>query len=356
MEGSGAISQAHVSTIGAAPSQLVQRKEAEGEEAASRPWHEVFIEAITTILDFLWQAIQAVLGVIVGIVHGIASFLWGMTFGLLWDILKAVGYLIGSLIYGISYLVQLLFDTPTILDGAWKGVKDFFTGLFFAVQHPLLTMKMAWSDFVQKVEEAESTFGKVEIVVSTSVETILNVVTLVKATKNLITKAAQQGPKVLKNARMSTSAQAEALKSADEAKGFAKQLAEETKQAADVLKQKKPLSKRLQYMGKTPGKDSATGKAVIQRMKNEGLIKETKPGELSVYHKPTNKWYPIEQCDMGHRVDAVKYWNTQGKQYGPKSQKIREWMKDPDNYELEPQSINRSRGAQLKETYDDPVD
>lgn len=114
-------------------------------------------------------------------------------------------------------------------------------------------------------------------------------------------------------------------------------------------------SKRLQYLGRTPGKGSRTGLQVIERMESQELIREVTPGNKEVFHASTNKWYPIEQTDMGHTHDAVNWWNTVGRQYGPKSPEVRTWMLDPKNYVLEPTSINRSRGALLTETYEDPL-
>ncbi|MFK3857880.1 MULTISPECIES: HNH/ENDO VII family nuclease [Pseudoalteromonas] len=45
---------------------------------------------------------------------------------------------------------------------------------------------------------------------------------------------------------------------------------------------------------------------------------------------------------------------TTGRQYGAKSKEVREWMLDPNNYTLDHYSLNRSAGAQLKETYFPP--
>lgn len=63
------------------------------------------------------------------------------------------------------------------------------------------------------------------------------------------------------------------------------------------------------------------------------------------------KCYPLEYADMLHKVDAVSWWNKEGRKYGVKSEKVREFMLNPDNYYLEYYSINRSEGASLKETY-----
>ena len=117
---------------------------------------------------------------------------------------------------------------------------------------------------------------------------------------------------------------------------------------------------RLTKSGSSPGwvtfpsKNSKTGREVLERMKQEGTARTTQDGEIEIYHKESQNWYPIEQCDIGHTCDAVNYWNSEGYKHGAKSQEVREWMLDPDNYELEPSSINRSRGAKLKENYKEP--
>lgn len=113
-------------------------------------------------------------------------------------------------------------------------------------------------------------------------------------------------------------------------------------------------SKRLQYMGKTPGKGSKTGKAVIARMKEEGKIREVR-GEMQ-FQASNGKWYPISEADMAHRTDAVSWWNSVGRNYGPKSPKVREFMLDPNNYYLEHYSINRSQGAKLGQNYLPPLE
>jgi Pretoxin HINT domain/HNH/ENDO VII superfamily nuclease with conserved GHE residues len=111
------------------------------------------------------------------------------------------------------------------------------------------------------------------------------------------------------------------------------------------------------YLGDTPSKSSATGKRVIDRMMDEGKIRLSINGEgLEVYH-PKTGWVDISDTDMGHRVDAVSWWNEVGRFFGPKSEEVREFMLDPDNYELEPYWINRSKGSLLgkQEQYLPPV-
>jgi len=50
---------------------------------------------------------------------------------------------------------------------------------------------------------------------------------------------------------------------------------------------------------------------------------------------------------MGHIVDAVVWWNSNGRLTYPQSPTVLAFMNDPDNYELEPSGANRARGAAL---------
>ncbi|MFK3873766.1 hypothetical protein [Pseudoalteromonas rhizosphaerae] len=124
----------------------------------------------------------------------------------------------------------------------------------------------------------------------------------------------------------------------------------------NITKPKKlrKISNRLKYLGKTPGKASRTGRVVIARMRKEGNIRD-KFGKTQFKDSKGN-WHPLSQADMSHDpIDAVKWWNTTGRQYGAKSKEVREWMLDPNNYTLDHYSLNRSAGAQLKETYLPPI-
>lgn len=78
------------------------------------------------------------------------------------------------------------------------------------------------------------------------------------------------------------------------------------------------------------------------------------PAREMVWHEGSQNWYPIEECDMGHTHDAVAYWNKEGKFHGPRSEEVRTFQNEANNYELEPRSINRSRGAELGERYEPP--
>ncbi len=115
-------------------------------------------------------------------------------------------------------------------------------------------------------------------------------------------------------------------------------------------------SRRLRYLGKTPGKNSRTGREVIARMRKQGKIKGDPP-RLVWKNPDTGKTehFKLNQCDMGHHPeDAVSWWNRKGYMYGAKSAEARKWMLDPDNYELQPKGWNRSQGARLAEQYVDP--
>ncbi|MFC7547743.1 hypothetical protein [Plantactinospora sp. GCM10030261] len=109
---------------------------------------------------------------------------------------------------------------------------------------------------------------------------------------------------------------------------------------------------RNYYMGPTPSKNGPVGQAVIARMRGEGKIVGNQvrygrdaagnplpPGQVQLY--------PISQCAMGHVIDAVTWWNSNGRFTGPQSAQVQAFMTDPDNYEIEPSGPNSLRGALL---------
>lgn len=62
--------------------------------------------------------------------------------------------------------------------------------------------------------------------------------------------------------------------------------------------------------------------------------------------------YSLRNAHMGHNLeDAVSYWNRCGRYHGAKSQALRKWMLDFNNYRLEYELGNCSRGAKSKERY-----
>ncbi|WP_354675712.1 RHS repeat-associated core domain-containing protein [Pseudomonas syringae USA007] len=113
------------------------------------------------------------------------------------------------------------------------------------------------------------------------------------------------------------------------------------------------LSCRTDYVGRTPGKSSKTGREVIKRMRTEGRIRG-EGVDMTFKSSKDGEWYSITEADMAHKTDAVTYWNTKGGYFGAKSSEVRKWMRDPNNYELEQFSINRSAGAKLKQVYRAP--
>ncbi|MFM7159942.1 MAG: hypothetical protein ACKO3P_06185 [Planctomycetaceae bacterium] len=81
-------------------------------------------------------------------------------------------------------------------------------------------------------------------------------------------------------------------------------------------------SLREQYLGRTRGKGSRTGRQVIERMVTEGNLRWNSSGGAEVrYVDPVTKaesWLPLNSTEMGHLHDAVKYWNETGRTLGPK--------------------------------------
>ncbi len=107
------------------------------------------------------------------------------------------------------------------------------------------------------------------------------------------------------------------------------------------------LSLREKYLGRTPGKASATGRKVIERMEAEGKIQTNPRTGLQEFQSSDGNWYDLSKGDMAHQTDAVTWWNQTGRAYGAKAPEVRAWMLNSDNYVLESSSINRSQGAIL---------
>lgn len=112
----------------------------------------------------------------------------------------------------------------------------------------------------------------------------------------------------------------------------------------------KAISKRLKYLGRTPGKASKTGREVFDRMMKEGNARITKNGKKMFKDATDGKWRDIAEADMGHLTDAVTWWNKKGRKLGAKSKEVRKWMLDSKNYELEYFRYNRSKGSILGKT------
>lgn len=113
----------------------------------------------------------------------------------------------------------------------------------------------------------------------------------------------------------------------------------------------KKKSARLDNVGRTPGKNSRTGREVQARMRKKGLIRENPITGKTEFKATNKKWYTMDKADMAHKKDVVKWWNRTGRKYGKKAPEVRKWMLDSKNYRLDHYSINRSAGARLKDRY-----
>jgi len=118
-------------------------------------------------------------------------------------------------------------------------------------------------------------------------------------------------------------------------------------------------SRRLKAMGRTPGKNSATGRNVEAAMKSKGWIKKigkTKYVKVVITSGGPRVWRKIDSTiHMGHIVDAVGWWNKTGYKYGARAKQVRAFMLDALNYEFEYGPLNSSNGAKLGQTYRAPL-
>ena len=91
-------------------------------------------------------------------------------------------------------------------------------------------------------------------------------------------------------------------------------------------------------------------------MKNEipPKIRITRTGKTE-FKASDEIWYDIKEADMSHKTDAVTWWNETGRKFGAKSKEVRDWMLNPQNYELDHFKINRSKGAKLTDRYEPPL-
>lgn len=113
------------------------------------------------------------------------------------------------------------------------------------------------------------------------------------------------------------------------------------------------LSCRTDNLGRTPGKNSRTGREVIARMRSNGDVIDV--NGQTIFKASDGNWYPLREADMSHITDAVTWWNKTGRFLGPKLPAVRQWMLDSKNYYLDHYSLNRSAGAQLGQIYLPPV-
>ena len=108
-------------------------------------------------------------------------------------------------------------------------------------------------------------------------------------------------------------------------------------------------TRRVECVGRTPGKTSSTGKKVIARMVEEGNI-EVINGKV-MFKAGDGEFYELKYGDMAHKEDAVKWWNKNRVRFAEKAPEVRKWMLDPDNYYIEHYHRNRSEGAKIGKKY-----
>ena len=77
-----------------------------------------------------------------------------------------------------------------------------------------------------------------------------------------------------------------------------------------------------------------------------------KDGNIETYKTPNDNNGNFKEYD--YHMDAVEYWNKVGKYYGAKSDEVRKYMLNPNNYYLEHKKYNRAAGASLGFTYEPP--
>ncbi|MDO5528045.1 MAG: DUF4150 domain-containing protein [Paracoccus sp. (in: a-proteobacteria)] len=126
---------------------------------------------------------------------------------------------------------------------------------------------------------------------------------------------------------------------------------------SDGARSTRSISLRLQYLGRTPSKDSKTGREVRERMRAEGTVRTNRRGQ-DEFLAENNRWYPVDSPNthMGHHpVDAVDYWNSTGRFHGAKSPEVRQWMLDSNNYRFEYGPLNSSRGGATASRYLPPA-
>ena len=112
-------------------------------------------------------------------------------------------------------------------------------------------------------------------------------------------------------------------------------------------------TKRDLYMGSTPRKSSGIGTDVKNRMERTGKFDRVNNRFLN---SRDNQWYPESRAAMGHVIDAVIWWNSNGRFTSMQSDEVIRFMQDAENYELEETSQNSARGASLGIRYLPPAD
>lgn len=113
------------------------------------------------------------------------------------------------------------------------------------------------------------------------------------------------------------------------------------------------LDARDAYLGDNPSVDSEEGRAlflkVAKKMQKQNKLQFADGSEdiHSVVIMHESGQYRLDQCHLSHIIDAQAWWNSNGRVTAPRSDVVRAFMEDPDNYELEPAGPNLARGGAL---------
>ena len=77
-----------------------------------------------------------------------------------------------------------------------------------------------------------------------------------------------------------------------------------------------------------------------------------------LFSPETGQWHKVDtpNTHMGHHPeDAVDWWNREGYKHGAKSQTVRDWMLDSNNYRFEYGPANSARGGATSSRYRAPL-
>ncbi|MDM0047943.1 hypothetical protein [Variovorax sp. J22R115] len=113
------------------------------------------------------------------------------------------------------------------------------------------------------------------------------------------------------------------------------------------------LDARYVFLGANPSLDTFEGRQlflkVAKKMQKQNKLRfaDARESIHSVVILHGGGQYQLDQCHLSHIVDAQAWWNANGRVTAPRSSVVREFMNDPDNYELEPAGPNLSRGGAL---------
>jgi hypothetical protein len=258
---------------------------------------------------------------------------------------KFLAWLIGSL---LVWFVSQFFVVGEILDMLLVGAAMILTGtgIFFALQS-LVGAAHLIGEFVEATRNAkdEKDLDAAADILA-NIIVMIGITVLIAALTHATTRATSAGEKV------STVKKPPPERAAPVAKLQERPKAQDTGGGGPGNTSKggtapRTKSLREQYLGRTPGKKSRTGREVIERMEKEGKIRTNPRTGMQEFKASNGKWYNLSEADMAHKTDAVTWWNKNGRTLGPKSAGVRSWMLDSDNYYLEHFSINRSQGATL---------